>query len=193
MGQGRIYLDPAALGTGYEVTDADRLPPPEAVARAIAGANGAPAPFAATDQSRRARLSGPGLFDPGTGQPTMVAKLPVPVPNSVNDVRAKFQRPDGAPDVSFLIDLYLHPASIDLDLANRSAREKYIVAGLGYWGSGGASGHSEHDSNKPLFVNLTNTLKDLASTGHSGETWTLTAVVSRQPPSAGFGTLSLVQ
>jgi hypothetical protein len=193
MGQARIYLDPAAIGTGYEVTDADRLPPPEAVARAIAGANGAPVQFAATDQSQHARLSGPGLFDPSTGQPTMVAKLPVPVPSSVNEIRAAFQRPHDAPDVSYLIDFYLHPAGIDLDLANRSERAKYIVTGMGYMASGGATGHSEHDSNKPLFVNLTKPLKDLASTGHAGETWTLTAVVSRQPPSAGFGTLSLVQ
>ena len=192
MGTGRIYLDPAALGTGYEVTDADKLPPPEAVARAVAGVNGTPAPFAATEKSRHARLSGPGLFDPSTGPPTMVAKLPVRIPSGVNFVRAKFQRPDGAPDVSYLIDFYLHPAGTDLDLANRSQREKYIVTALGFWGSGGTSGHSEHDSNKPLFVNLTSALKDLASTGHGGETWTLTAVVSQQPPSATFGTLSLV-
>lgn len=192
MGQGRIYLDPAALGIGYEVTDADRLPAPEAVARVIVGANGAPAAFAATDKSRHARLSGPGLFDPNAGPPTMVAKVAVPVPSTVTAIRAKFQRPDGAPDVSYLIDFYLHPASLDLDLANRSQREKYIVTALAFWGGGGATGHSEHDSNKPLFVNLTNTLKDLAGTGHSGETWTLTAVVSQQPPSAAFGTLSLV-
>ena len=64
MGRGRIYLDPAALGIGYEVTDADKLPAPEAVARAIAGANGAPAAFAATEKSPHARLSGSGLFDP---------------------------------------------------------------------------------------------------------------------------------
>ena len=105
-----------------------------------------------------------------TGPPTVVVKLAVPVPSSVTDVRAKFQRPDGAPDVSYLIDFYLHPASIDLDLANQSQREKYIVTGLGYWGSGGVTGHSEHDSNKPLFVNLTSTLKDLAATQHGGET-----------------------
>src|SRR5262249_6738963 len=127
MGPARIYLDPAALGTGYEVTDADKLPSPQDVMRAIAVADGGPALFAATEKSRNSRLSGSGLFDPSTStdQPTMIAKLAVRIPSKVGEVRATFQRPLGAPDVSYLVDFYLVPANLELDLANRSQREKY--------------------------------------------------------------------
>jgi hypothetical protein len=192
MGQTGIYLDPAKLGYGYEVTASDRLPPPDAVTAVVASANGAPALFAATAKSRHARLSGAGLFDPRAGPPTMIAKIAVPISSNVAEIQAVFQRPHDASDVSFLVDFYLHPAAIDLDLTKNSDREKYIVSAFGHLGSGEASAHGPHDSAKPLFANLTNSLKDLAGTGHGGEPWTLTAVVSGQPPSPAFGTLSLV-
>jgi tyrosinase len=191
MGQARIYLDPAKLGYGYEVTDADKLPPPEAIATALAAPTGGRALFAATDKSRFARLAGHGLFDPSVGAPTMIAKIAVPVSSEVGHVQGVFQRPPDAPDINYLVDFYLHPAGLNLDLARDAGRDKYIVASLGYMGRGGGHGGHNNDG-KPLFVDLAPPLKDLASTGHTGEMWTLTAVVSGQPPSPSFGTLSLL-
>jgi tyrosinase len=187
MGQLEIYLDPAKLGYRYEVTDQDKLPPPQAVDAALASAEGSPAVFAATPKSRYARLSGSGFFEPSAGPPTMTAEITLPVPASVTETRAVFMRPHDAPDVNFKIDFYLHPATIKLDLTQKVDREKYIVVALGHLGRGDDSQH--HD--KPLFVDLTRPLKDLATTGHRGESWTLTAIVSGQPQLQTFGTLSL--
>jgi tyrosinase len=192
MGQTSIYLDLANLGYRYEVTAEDRLPRPEAVTAALAAPSGAPAPFAATEKSRHARLSGDGLFDPRAGPATMTSKVAVRIPNDVGKTRAAFRRPHDAPDVSFTVDFYLHPADVDLDLAKKADREKYIVVTLARLGRGSASAHGGHGPDKPLYADLTGPLKDLAATGHGGETWSLTAVVSGQAPSPTFGTLSLV-
>jgi tyrosinase len=193
MGQLGIYLDPAKLGYRYEVTDADRLPTPEAVAAALASPGGARARFAETSRSPFARLAGDGLFDPGRGPPTMIADIAVPVPSGAGQVQAVFQRPHDARDDSFSVDFFLHPEAVKLDLGQPSDRAKYIVRTLGRLGSSSMSVHNAQDADKPLFVDLTTPLRDLADTGHAGETWTLTAVVSGQPPSPAFGTLALAQ
>jgi hypothetical protein len=190
MGQAKIYFDLANLGYRYE---ADELPSLEAVAAILADATGAPARFAATEKSRHARLSGAGMFDPLTGPPTLIATAAVPVPSSVGEIHAAFQRPHDAPDVNFMVDFFLHPSNLDLDLTKKADREKYIVTSKGHLGRGGPPDHGQHGTNKPLYADLTRPLTDLAATGHAGETWTLTAVVSGQTPSPTFGTLSIVQ
>ncbi len=90
-----------------------------------------------------------------------------------------------------MVDFYLHPADVNLDFTKKTDREKYIVAAMSHLGSRDDSPHGGHPQ-KPLYADLTTPLKDLAATGHGGETWTLTAVVSGQAPSPTFGTLSLV-
>jgi hypothetical protein len=192
MGQARIYLDISRLGYGYEVTDADKLPRREAIV-ALTSVNGSPVQFAATDKSRRARLAGDGLFDPRGGPPTMVSKIAVPVPNNAGAVQAVFNRPHDMPDVTFAVDFYLHPASVEMNLAQKAMREKYIVVTRGHFGTGEDHAQSGHSPAKPLFVDLSAPLRDLAATGHAGENWTLTAVVSGQAPTPTFGTLSLAQ
>jgi tyrosinase len=192
MGQARIYFDLANVGYGYQVTPPDRLPDPETVNAILADATGAPARFAATAKSRHARLSGAGLFDPATGPATLIATAAVPVPNGAGDIRAAFQRPHDAPDVSFVVDFFLHPRNVDLDLTSKADRERYIVASKGHLHRGGAADHGQHETSKPLYADLTRPLTDLAATGHAGETWTLTAVVSGPTPSPTFGTLSIV-
>jgi tyrosinase len=187
MGQGKIYLDMARLGYSYEVTEADKLPRPDAVA-ALTTLNGNPVLFAATEKSPRARLAGDGLFDPRRGPPTMISKIAVRVPSAVNGARAVFSRPHDAIDVTFAVDFYLHPANVDLDLSNKPQREKYIVVTGGHFGRGDEPAH-DHGA-KPLDADMSKPLKDLAATGHAGEDWTLTAVVSGQPPAPAFGTLS---
>lgn len=192
MGRANLYLAPANLGYGYAVTDADRLPRPDAVAAVLAAAGGGPARFAATEKSRHARLSGDGLFDPRTGPPTMVSKVAVQIAGTAGETQATFRRPHDAEDVSFSVDFYLHPTAVNLDLTSKADRERYIVVAQGYLGNRRASAHGGH-ATKPLFADLTDALRDLAATGHQGETWTLTAVVSGPAPSPAFGTLSLVR
>jgi hypothetical protein len=191
MGQLGIYLDPAKLGYAYQVTDADKLPPPEAVSAALAMADGTRARFAETSKSPFARLAGDGLFDPGRGPPTTIAETAVQVQSSVGQVQAVFQRPHDASDDSFSVDFFLHPAAVKLDLSQPSDRNRFIIVTLGRLGSSSEPVHDAHSSDKPLFVDLTKSLRDLADTGHVGETWTLTAVVSGPPPASTFGILSL--
>lgn len=192
MGQADIYFDPAGLGYGYDVTEADRLPRPEEVVALVTSADGSPIRFGSSPKSRHARLSGDGLHDPLMAEPTWITSVVVNVPAESSEAQVAFSRPHGSPDVSFTIDLYLHPADLSFDPKDQASRAKYIVVALGYWGSSESSVHGEHSPDKPLFADLTDTLADLAATGHGGETWTLTAVVSGQLPSPEFGTLSLV-
>jgi tyrosinase len=182
MGPASIYIDPASLAYGYEVTDADKLPQPPVVAEAR---------FGTSEKSPFALLSGDGAFDPAAGPPTLTAEVEVPIPTGTSNMQAAFSRPHDASDLSYLVDLYLHPSGPDFDLADETDREKYIVIAMGYWGTGEASGHGSHGPDKPLFADLTGSLADLSATGHAGETWTLTAVVSGQPPSPDFGALTL--
>jgi hypothetical protein len=192
MGQAGIYLDPARLGCGYEVTDEDRLPNLRALAAVLYHVNGVLPPFGTTEKSRHALLSGDGLFDPRRGPATAIANVAVRIPAGVIDVYAAFARPHDAPDVNFNVDFYLHPSDSAFDLAQKTERERYIVASFGHFGSGTMADPGAHGADKPLYADLTPTLKDLAATGHAGESWTLTAVVSGPAPQPTFGSLSLL-
>jgi tyrosinase len=192
MGQAKLYLDLSKLGYGYEVTAEDRLPSRDAVI-AASSVDGARAVFGSTEKSTRARLAGNGLFDPRTGPPTMISKIAVRIPDDIGAARATFSRPHDATDVTFAVDFYLHPARLELDLAAKVDREKYIVTTQGHFGTGLDRAHSGHSQAKPVFADLRRPLRDLIKTGHAGENWTLTAVVSGQAPAPAFGTLSLAQ
>lgn len=190
MGQGKLYLDSVQSGYVYEVTPEDRLPSREAVLAALSSPSGEVVRFGSPGLSPFARVANDGLNDQ-TGQVAAVEELDITIPVDVAEVRVSLVRPPGAEDLSFEVDYYLHPAAEPFDLAAQTDRQRYIVDSLGYWGRGEDGAHEGHDPIKPLTVDLSNEMRDLAETGHAGEAWRLTAVISGPPPTASFGELSL--
>jgi hypothetical protein len=191
MGQPEIYFDTSKLLYSYEVMEADRLPAVEEVEQLLIAADGKPARFGATEKSLHARLLGDGLLDAGDEPSTLVATIPVPIMPPDGPIAAKFARSHRTADLSFAVDFYLHPAQAELKLEDTILRQRYIVDVAGYWGGG----MGDHDAmgEPAVYADLTAAVADLAATGHSGEDWTVTAVVSGPPPDLEFGDLSLVR
>lgn len=191
MGRVGIYFDTEkSLGYVYEVKPEDRLPDRKAVQARLAGPDGNPALFGQTDKSAFARLSGDGLFEPDSGSATMIESRPVIIPQSVgepNSIVATLNRGDG-PDVSYTVDVYLHPKATEFDAGDKEIRNRYVVMSGGYLGTGADTPHQDA---KPYFADLTGPVRDLIATGHAGKEWRVTVVVSGQPPTPDFATVSV--
>ena len=188
MGRVEIYFDTRNLGYVYEVKPEDRLPDRKAVQARLAGPDGNPALFGQTDKSAFARLSGDGLFEPDSGSATMIESVPVTIPQSVggpNSIVATLNRGDG-PDVSYTVDVYLHPKATEFDARDEEIRHRYVVKSGGYLGTGADMPHQDA---KPYFTDLTGPVRDLIATGHAGKEWQVTVVVSGPPPTPDFATV----
>ncbi|MDE1148162.1 MAG: tyrosinase family protein [Azospirillaceae bacterium] len=194
MGRVENYFDVRTLGYAFEVQQKDRLPTRADVLARLrnAGTNDLVA-FGAGKLSPYALLGGHAGH--GEGQPVAaMLSVPLTVPRTVAGAQAltaRFIRPDQAADVSFGIDLYLHPAAAPFkDEAEQ--RDRYIVDTGAHWGagSGGHAGHGGGGGSLTAF-SLEEAVADLIHTGHAGERWTVTAVIYNQKPDKDFGRLEV--
>jgi hypothetical protein len=190
MGQVKLYFDTKALGYEFEIGDDDNLASKDELTKALGLDNQQDPPvFGQASRNLITRLLDNGDFQ-ASRRPSFVRKLDlkIPAPGGISSRQRFFAVLDRNPheaDVSYQMDVYIHPKAAPFDPASRPFVGRYLAGTGVHWGTGAMHSH-EPDANL-MKLEVSSAVLDLVKGGHAGETWDMEIAITELPLLTSFG------
>lgn len=176
MGPAGIYLNTKDLGYSFQSQNADEFIRRDEIQALINGHAQAGYVFgdnqislfsALLSHSTSEAAAYPQLTRTGT------YTIPDTIITSPNLASVTFSRSDQARDYSFQADVYLYPGDVEVAIANKEFRDRYLIASTAYWA---LNGHHMHGGVQ-FDEEVTGIINSLVSKKH-GQEWKLTVAIS---------------
>jgi hypothetical protein len=194
MGQVKLYFDTKALGYEYEIGDDDKLASKDELTKVLGLDDPQDPPvFGRASRNLFTRLLENGDFQPSR-RPSFVRTLDLKIPaQSALAPKQKFfatlDRDPHEADVSYQMDVYIHPKAAPFDAASRPFSGRYLAGTGVHWGTGATH---QHDADANLMkLEVTAAVLDLVKSGHAGETWDMELAITVLPLLTSFGEPSM--